>query len=116
MNVIAGDASGRNEDKVHLGSLDVTKGGKMISYLFKYFLFLCLGCRLSYTVDSLMVADQLVSESSIPLSPQWLYAKPSESKVVNSNYLLEFRCGFQCHHFAFAAISIPSRRAGILVL
>ncbi|KAH9708077.1 GYF domain-containing protein [Citrus sinensis] len=45
-----GDASGRNEDKVHLGSLDVTK-------------------------------DQLVSESSIPLSPQWLYAKPSESKV-----------------------------------
>ncbi|KAL9420626.1 hypothetical protein AB3S75_038237 [Citrus x aurantiifolia] len=46
-----GDASGRNEDKVHLGSLDVTK-------------------------------DQLVSESSIPLSPQWLYAKPSESKDV----------------------------------
>lgn len=43
MNVIAGDASGRNEDKVHLGSLDVTKGGKMISYLSKYFLFLCLG-------------------------------------------------------------------------
>lgn len=46
-----GDASGRNEDKAHLGSLDVTK-------------------------------DQLVSESSIPLSPQWLYAKPSESKDV----------------------------------
>lgn len=27
-------------------------------------------------------ADQVTSENSIPLSPQWLYAKASDSKVV----------------------------------
>ena len=27
-------------------------------------------------------ADQATSESSIPLSPQWLYAKPVEAKIL----------------------------------
>ncbi|KAJ0095814.1 hypothetical protein Patl1_16984 [Pistacia atlantica] len=48
-----GGASGGNEDKVHLGILDDSKGG----------------------------THHLTSESSIPLSPQWLYAKPSETKM-----------------------------------
>lgn len=29
-----------------------------------------------------IIADQSASESSIPLSPQWLYAKPTEPKMV----------------------------------
>ncbi|KAL6969230.1 hypothetical protein U1Q18_028955 [Sarracenia purpurea var. burkii] len=32
-------------------------------------------------VDSKVTSDQAASESSIPLSPQWLYAKPSEIKL-----------------------------------
>ncbi|XP_057493920.1 protein ESSENTIAL FOR POTEXVIRUS ACCUMULATION 1-like isoform X1 [Actinidia eriantha] len=31
--------------------------------------------------DSKVPSDQAASESSIPLSPQWLYAKPSETKM-----------------------------------
>lgn len=33
-----------------------------------------------------MPTDLLVSESSIPLSPQWLYAKPSDTKMVGTYF------------------------------
>lgn len=29
-----------------------------------------------------IIADQSASESSFPLSPQWLYARPTEPKMV----------------------------------
>ena len=32
-------------------------------------------------------ADQVVSESNIPLSPQWLYAKPVDAKAITTGIL-----------------------------
>lgn len=46
------------------------------------------------------VADSVASENSIPLSPQWLYAKPSETKVVIlwnvCNYIYSPFCCWKC--------------------
>ncbi|XWS33166.1 hypothetical protein CRYUN_Cryun22dG0056000 [Craigia yunnanensis] len=38
--------------------------------------------------------DQMASESSIPLSPQWLYVKPIETEVVNTRHMEDQRLEF----------------------
>ena len=34
-----------------------------------------------------LIADQVASESNIPLSPQWLYAKPADAKALTAGIL-----------------------------
>jgi hypothetical protein len=45
--------------------------------------------RLHYFNNHIFVvsADQVVSESNIPLSPQWLYAKPVDAKAITTGIL-----------------------------
>lgn len=77
---------GNDEDKGLAGLLDESKGNICFPCQYIgpcaaksiYSVFLELLALTLY----LFYADQAASES-IPLSPQWLYAKPSEPKMVN---------------------------------
>ncbi|RWW16780.1 hypothetical protein GW17_00019319 [Ensete ventricosum] len=64
--------------------------GIRFSLLFSRFFFvpqlIVDGPNRSSMVD---FSDQVTSENSIPLSPQWLYAKPSDSKVCVSTVLVK---------------------------
>ncbi|KAF8408451.1 hypothetical protein HHK36_007604 [Tetracentron sinense] len=75
---------GNDEAKVLMGFLDESKGLSVLCSLYCHFLTVLIACLCDHgivTVYLVIAADQLTSESSIPLSPQWLYAKPSETKT-----------------------------------
>lgn len=72
-------------------------------------------CWYNYN-DSYMLhcADQASSENNIPLSPQWLYAKPGDSKVGISTVLAVLT-----FHFSYIMLIywlIPFKRLSWLVL
>lgn len=72
-------------------------------------------CWYNYN-DSYMLhcADQATSENNIPLSPQWLYAKPGDSKVGISTVLVVLT-----FHFSYIMLIyclIPFKRLSWLVL
>lgn len=98
-------ASGGNEDESLIGILDDPKGGfwfcnlevsgllsnnkqlGLICFTFFCSAFSCapeLGHVHYHLSGDSGASDQAALESNIPLSPQWLYVKPSETKMVSS--------------------------------
>lgn len=94
-------STGNDEDKGLVGLLDESKGNNCFPHQLivtgalccKFYIFCFLGPYSALTLY-VFAADQAVSES-IPLSPQWLYAKPNEPKMVNVlPYLIPFHLIF----------------------
>lgn len=89
-------SGGNGGEKMLSASLDESKGIYIFPWIFflslLFFRLECLEgafCWLFLLTRFLLVifpitADLLASESSMPLSPQWLYAKPAESKMVGA--------------------------------
>lgn len=62
-------------------SLDVLEHFLYFPWLLLVEFFFLLPFYVIYCNILVLCADQVVSESSIPLSPQWLYAKPVDAKT-----------------------------------
>lgn len=80
--------AGNDDNKPFMGQLDISKGISLL-FIFNFLLHADSGSSSDiYFLHSLVILldlalDQAMVDSSIPLSPQWLYVKPSDTKMVS---------------------------------